>query len=258
MEIKNRHIVITGATRGIGQAFAKICAQDKAHLYLVGQSDNSDLLEELKKEGAKSVTFLKYDLRLPGQVDELLQSLKDINVDILFNNAGVMVGGLFESQDLSKIQEMFQLNINALIHLTHGVLPGMLERKRGKIINNASILAYMHLPCASTYAASKAAVAAFTDCLRLELKETGVSTLLLLTPPVNTSMMDEVEEVFKGHLNIPLPTISSSRYAMMIREAVLSDLTELEPSGWTGMGLKVAKFAKPLFEFEALRRFKRK
>jgi short-subunit dehydrogenase len=152
---------------------------------------------------------------------------------------------------------MFQVNINALVHITHGLLPGMLARKRGKIINNSSVSAFMHFPCASTYAASKAAVAAFTDCLRLELKDTGVSTLLLITPGIKTRMFEEVETLYGKNFQIPQDAIPPSQYVQMIREAILHDLEQLEPSGLTGMGLKVAKFAKPLFEMEVLRRFKR-
>ncbi|WP_373998138.1 SDR family NAD(P)-dependent oxidoreductase [Bdellovibrio bacteriovorus] len=257
MEIANRHILITGASRGIGKAFAKMCAEDKANLHLVMRQSDDNLVKELQTAGAKSVSVWESDLSTRQGVDALLNNLKETPIDILFNNAGMLTGGLIEEQPLDDIYKMFQVNVNALVHLTHGLLPGMLERKRGKIINNSSVSAYMHFPCASTYAASKAAVMAFTDCIRMELKDTGVTTLLLVTPGIKTRMFDEIETLYSKNFVIPTESISPAKYAQMIREAILHDIEVLEPSGLTGVGLKIAKFAKPLFDIEVGRRFKR-
>ncbi|WP_347357959.1 SDR family NAD(P)-dependent oxidoreductase [Bdellovibrio sp.] len=257
MEISNRQILITGASRGIGRAFAKMCAEDKAHLHLVLRKNDEEIVQELMDLGAKSVTVHETDLATREGVDALLEQLKEVPLDILFNNAGLLTGGLIEKQPIDDIYKMMQVNVNALVHLTHGILPGMLKRKRGKIINNSSVSAYMHFPCASTYAASKAAVVAFTNCIRLELKDTGVSTLLLITPAVRTRMFDEVENLYSKNFEIPTDTMSPMKYAQVIREAILHDLEVVEPSGLTGVGLKIAKMAKPLFEMEVLRRFKR-
>lgn len=257
MEIVNRHVLVTGASRGIGKAFAKMCAEDKAHLHVVIRKTDGDIVKELESAGAKSVTVWEADLATREGVETLVKNLKDVQIDILFNNAGMLTGGLIEEQPVNDIYKMLQVNVNALIHLTHGVLPGMLQRKRGKIINNSSVSAFMHFPCASTYAASKAAVAAFTDCIRMELKDTGVSTLLLVTPAINTRMFSEIETLYSKNFQIPNDTISPTKYAQMIRDAIIHDIEILEPSGLTGVGLKIAKFAKPLFEIEVARRFKR-
>lgn len=258
MEIKHRHVVITGAGRGIGKAFAKMCAEDKAHLHLVMRSADADLIESFKKAGAKSVQVYEADLGTRQGVESLLVKLQDVPVEILFNNAGMLTGGVLEEQPLDDIYKMFQVNINALVHITHALLPGMLARKRGKIINNSSVSAYMNFPAASTYAASKAAVAAFTNSLKLELKDTGVSTLLLITPGIKTRMFDEIEKLYAKNFTVPKDGMAPAKYAQMIRDAILHDLDVLEPSGLTGVGLKVAKFVRPLFEIEVSRRFKRK
>lgn len=257
MEITNRQVLVTGASRGIGRAFAKMCAEDKAHLHIVLRKRDEEMVKELESLGAKSVNVWEADLSTREGVDQLLEQLKDVPVDILFNNAGLLTGGLIEEQPMDDIYKMLQVNVNSLIQLTHGLLPGMLKRKRGKIINNSSVSAYMNFPCASTYAASKAAVVAFTNCIRLELKNTGVSTLLLITPGIKTRMFDEIETLYSKHFIIPTESMTPGKYAEVIREAVLHDLEVLEPSGLTGVGLKVAKLAKPLFEMEVLRRFKR-
>lgn len=257
VEISNRQVLITGASRGIGKAVAKMCAEDKAHLHIILRQTDPDIVRELEHAGAKTVTVWEADLSTREGVEELLKKIKTVPVDILFNNAGVLTGGLLEEQSLDDIYKMFQVNLNALVHLTQGLLPGMLQRKRGKIINNSSMAAYMHFPAASTYAASKAGVVAFTDCLRMELKDTGVSTLLLITPSIKTRMFDEVEALYSKSFQVPADSISPGRYAQMIREAILQDLEVLEPSGLMGIGLKFAKFMKPLFEMEVARRFKR-
>lgn len=257
MEIANRHILVTGASRGIGRAFAKMCAEDKAYLHVVVLKADDELQKELEDAGAKSVTQWVVDLSSREAIEQLVQQLKDVQIDILFNNAGILTGGMIEQQSMVDIYNMFQVNLNAIVHLTHGLLPGMLARKRGKIINSSSVSAYMHFPGASTYAASKAAVVAFTDCIRIELKDTGVSTLLLLIPAVKTGLYQELERLHGQNLPVFNETISPLKYVQMIREAILHDLEVLEPVGLTGVGLKVAKYIKPLFDFGVARRFKR-
>lgn len=257
MELKNRHILITGASRGIGRAFARICAQDKAHLHLVLRAEDSEIIEELTRVGAKSVTIWISNLSARESIDQLLEDLKEQQIDILFNNAGVITGGLLEKQDADDIYNMLQVNVAALIHLTRGLLPAMLMKKRGKIINNSSVAAFLSLPAASTYAASKAAVVAFTNCLNQELKHTGVSTLLLVTPAIKTQMADEIEVLYGNNYSIPKSALAPKQYAEMIREAVLEDLDLLEPSGVTGLGLKVAKYIPRLFNFGVQKKFKR-
>lgn len=258
MEIKNKNVLITGASRGIGRAFALACAKDKANVHLILRKEDSAFAAELEKAGAKSVQIWIADLGSRSSIDAIAENLKNQNIDILFNNAGVLTGGIFEQQPLNDIYNLVQVNIAALIHLTHLLLPGMIERKRGKIINNSSVSAYMHFPCATTYAASKAAVMAFTNCLSGELKGTGVSTLLLITPGIKTKMYDDIEVLYGKNFDVPQDsTLTPARYAEMIREAVIEDLEVMEPSGATGWGLKIAKYLTPVFNFEVQRRFKR-
>jgi short-subunit dehydrogenase len=258
MELKNSHILITGANRGIGRAFAKVCAENQAHLHLVVRKKETDLVKEMEKAGAASVTVWQADLAKPDALQKLIQQLEELNLDILFNNAGMLTGGLLEEQAATEINDMVQVNVTSLMLLTHAVLPGMLKRRRGKIINNSSVAALMHFPLASTYAASKAAVLAFTNCLRIELEDTGVSTLLLITPGIKTRLFDDVAARYSKHLKVPKDSIPPQKYAEMIKEAVLNDLAVLEPQGLTGLGLQIAKFVPPLFSWGVRTRFKRK
>lgn len=257
MNIKNQHFLITGANRGIGLGVAKMAAKEGAHLHLVSRSPMNDLQSELLNLGAVSVKFYLADLSSRTTVDKFISDLGQQRIDILFNNAGLLTGGLIEEQSLDEIYAMFQVNINALVHLTRALIPGMVQRKHGKIINNSSVSAFMHFPCASTYAASKAAVVAFTDCIEAELKGTGVSTLCLVTPGIKTRMFDEIDKKYSKNFEIPTDSISTEDYAEQIKLKILNDDTYLLPSGSTSIGLWISKYVPSLFRKEIQRRFKR-
>lgn len=257
MKIKNSNVLITGSNRGIGLALAKEMAKRNAHLHLQMRSTVPHLSEELLKLGATSVKIWTLDLSDRSQINNWISDLQAENIDILINNAGQLTGGLFEKQNLDEIYSMLQVNVNALIHLTSGLLPGMIQRKRGKIINNSSVSAIMHFPCASTYAASKAAVLAFSDCLSIELKGTGVSTLCLVTPGIQTRMFREIETKYGDNLKAPKDSMTPEIYAVQICEATENDLDNLYPSGLTGIGLAVARHLPALFKTIAAKRFHR-
>ncbi len=258
MEIKDSHIMITGSNRGIGRAVAMSCAEDKAHLHLVNRTLDEELSAELTTAGAASVTNYILNLSSGSEIQKFIEANKALHLDILFNNAGQLTGGLLEEQNINDINSMLQVNVNALIHLTHGFLPGMLQRKRGKIINHSSVSAIMHFPCASTYAASKAAVYAFTQCLRAELNGTGVTTLTLITPGVETRMYADIANKYGKNMDLSfLKSMPVKQYALRIREAILEDLEQLQPSGVSGLGVKFAQFFPFAFEKLAVKSFKR-
>ncbi len=257
METKKAHILITGANRGIGKAVAKRLAEDGAHLYLAVRQNDPELVEEMRQAGAGAVEILECDLSTREGVDALVQKLGDTRIDILFNNAGVLTGGLLEDQPLDDIYDVFQVNVAALVQLTQALLPRMLKRKKGLIINNSSISGIMYLPGASTYAASKAAVIAFTHCLKQELRNTGVQTLLLITPGVKTRMFDRISDLYGQNYKVPKGTITPEKYAEMIHEAIVEDLEELSPSGLTGAAMHVARHLPSLVERAVRFRFKR-
>ena len=257
MKIEGTKFIITGGSRGIGLAVAEMAASCRAHVHIVARSWDKNLESRLKALGAASVKFWKADLSSREEVEKFAATLDEIDADILFNNAGLLTGGLIEEQGLDEIYSMFQVNLNALVHLSRAVIPGMIKRRRGKIINNSSVSAFMHFPCASTYAASKAAVVAFTDCIDLELSGTGVSTLCLITPGIKTRMFDEIETKYSKNFEIPKDSISPEKYAGKIRRAIESDDRYLFPDGATSVGLWLARFFNPLFRLAIKKKFHR-
>lgn len=258
MEIKNTHFVITGANRGIGRAVAEAVAADKPHFHLVVRAKDVELERELLNLGAQSVNCYETNLENREEVKKLIEKLQKIDIDILFNNAGQLTGGLLENQPIEDIFRMLSVNLEALIQITHGVLPQLLRRKKGKIINHGSVSSIMNLPAASTYSAAKAAVYAFTKCLEIELKGTGVSTLVLLTPGIETRMYKDIPRLYGQNFKLDfLKGIPPRKYAQMVREAILEDLNELLPSGSTGLGLFVARHLPEVFSKVVATRFKR-
>lgn len=257
MEVSHQSVLITGANRGIGLAFAEACAREKAKLILAIRKNDAELVSKLKSLGADSVEIIECDLVTRQGVNALVDKIKSHRIDVLFNNAGLLTGGLLEEQPIDDIYNMFQVNVAALVHLTQAVVPRMIEQKSGKIINHASVSAVMHFPCATTYSASKAAVWAFSDCLQQELVGTGVSTLCLFTPGIKTRMFDKIEDLYSKNFETPKDSISPEEYAQQILEAVKNDLVYLEPQGATGIAFRIAKNFTGVFNWAAAKRFKR-
>ena len=260
MQLKNKHIVVTGANGGIGKSFALMCAREEAIVHLVVRTRDENLINEVKRAGALEVFLWEADLSIFESIEELIKTLHQYPISILFNNAGLLTGGLIEEQPIADIYKMLQVNVNALIHLSRAIIPGMIERKSGKIINNSSVSAIMHFPCASTYAASKAAVAAFTDCIRLELKDKNVSTLLLITPGIKTKMFDNIATLYSKNIKVPEGSITSDEYAVRIKNAILADDDILLPPLFssTGIALSFSANFKRGFEKIISSQFKRK
>jgi short-subunit dehydrogenase len=219
--------LVTGANRGIGRAIAEALAQEPLGLLLAGARD-PDAMEPIP--GRAEVRPVALDLSSRESIERGCAGLPE--VDLLVNNAGRMTGGLLEDQDLGDIYAMFQVNLVALTQLTRALLPGMVRRGRGKIVNNASISGYAYFPAASTYAASKAGVVAFSESLRRELRGTGVDVLQLVTPGVDTGMGDATLEVYARHMDTRAWNMQpAAEWAAKVVRAIRDDDHILGPGG---------------------------
>lgn len=251
-------ILITGASRGIGAAVAEVAAQRGMTLHLVARSVDANLVARLKLAGAKAVHCYEADLSDAESTRQLINKIQNLNIDILFNNAGLLTGGLFEKQNMEEIRRMIVVNVTSLIELTQVFLPRMLEKKSGLIVNNASVSGIMYFPCASTYAASKAAVVAFTQSLERELIGSGVKTLLLITPGIKTKMFDEIAVKYGGNLKMDLDSISTEQYANLIFKAIDQGRSELWPQSFkVRTALSISKYFPSLFTKISRATFKR-
>jgi short-subunit dehydrogenase len=168
--------LVTGASSGIGAAFAQALHARHARLVLVAR--RALRLSELSSQlgGEPAVTVVPLDLSLPDSVPRLMAFLQDrgITIDLLVNNAGVGWTGRFADQPEESIQQILDVNVRALVGLTRAFVPGMIERRRGAIVNVVSTSAFQPVPFLNVYAASKAFVLSFTEGLATELAGTGV------------------------------------------------------------------------------------
>ena len=200
MNLSGETVLVTGASGGIGSALVAELALREVRV-LAGVRD-LDRFEPPAESNALEVRPVLVDLASRESIERSLQSLgEDLpRIGVLLNNAGVFEGGLLQEERLDVIYELIQVNLAATIHLSQAVLPAMLRRGRGKIVNNASIAGYVHFPASAPYAASKAGVVAFSESLRRELKGTGVGVTHLVTPGVATEMMDETEAAYEPYV----------------------------------------------------------
>jgi uncharacterized protein len=261
MDLNGATALVTGANRGIGRALVERLAAEPLELILAGVRD-VDGFEALTPVpgAAKEVRPVLMDLSTRQQIDQSCEELGEQlgQIDVLFNNAGLVTGGLLEEQDMSQVYAMFQVNLVAVAHLTHRVLPGMLSRRRGAIVNNASISAYAYFPAASTYAASKAGVVALTESLRRELKGSGVHAMHLVTPGVSTDMLDATEDIYGRHLDTSgWEQISPAEWAGRAVKALKADRRVVNPPGKSRMAMLASRGPAWLLDQATARAFSR-
>lgn len=190
---ENSTALVTGASFGIGKAFARNLAKSGANLILVARSEDrlSRLADELREKHRSSVHVFPIDLALPGAPQRLFESIKasGLSVDLLVNNAGFGKWADFLGESLDTYERMLSLNINALVTLTYLWLPEMLALGRGGVINVASTAAFQPIPYQAVYAASKTFVLSFTEALAGEYRERGVRFLALCPGNTATNFM---------------------------------------------------------------------
>ncbi len=187
--------LITGASSGIGWELAKQFAGGGDDVVLVARSEDklNNLASQLRDEHGIMATVIPKDLALPAAADELWQKLqeKSIEVDTLVNNAGFGALGKFAELDIDRQTNMLMVNVVALTRLTRLLLPGMLQRGTGGVLNVGSIAAYQAGPNMSVYYASKAYVLSFTEGLREEVAGSGVHITCLEPGATETGFGDD-------------------------------------------------------------------
>jgi short-subunit dehydrogenase len=239
MDLTGRTVLVTGSNRGIGRAVVEALAAKPVGLLLCGTRSPDDYPPLTSSVGgAREIRAVAVDLSSQAAIEQSVAALGDDarQIDLLVNNAGLMTGGLLEDQEADEIYAAVQVNLTAVMHMTKLLLPGMLKRGTGKVVNNASISGYAYFPAATTYAATKAGVVAFTESLRRELKGTGVTTLHLVTPGVETDMLDATDEAYGRHVDTSgWDRQTPEQWAAKIVDAIENDKTILGPGGKTAI-----------------------
>ncbi|HET6888511.1 MAG TPA: SDR family oxidoreductase [Candidatus Udaeobacter sp.] len=191
MKLEGCNALITGASAGIGREFARQLGGRAQSLILIARREQklSELRDELNRQYPKlAVSSRKIDLADLAQLNELLAWLdhEGIDVDLLINNAGLGDSGAFATSNPIRNEQMTLVNVVALTMITRHLLPRMIARKRGGILNVSSSAGFLPIPGFAVYAATKAYVTSLSEALRAELRGTGVSVCALCPGPVHT------------------------------------------------------------------------
>ena len=187
--------LITGASSGIGKELAIQFAAGGDDVVLVARSEAklNELADQIRKDQGVGATVICGDLATTDGVDQISEQLTErgIDVDTLVNNAGMGALGKFAELSIDRQTDMLMLNVVALTRLTRALLPGMIKRGHGGVLNVGSIAAYQAGPNMSVYYASKAYVLSFTEGLREELAGTGLHVTCLEPGPTESSFGED-------------------------------------------------------------------
>lgn len=217
--------LVTGASGGIGLELARLCAKGGHDLVLVARSGGK--LDEIAKylSGMYQIRVekLAVDLTDPDAAERIAGAVEELGlaVDVLVNNAGFGEWGLFGRADAARQLAMIQVNVTALTHLTRLVLPGMVHRRRGRILNVASTAGFAPGPLMAVYYATKAFVISFSEAIGDELEGTGITVTALCPGPTRTGFAERAglsgSNLFSGPNVMEAAAVAEAGYRGMLR-----------------------------------------
>jgi len=189
--------LITGASSGIGEAFARRLASEGHNLVLVARSEKilHELCDELMLKHQITAHYVATDLTAYGAHEELFKETErfGFEIDWLINNAGFGAMGDFAGLEITRAMDMISLNVSALVSLTHLYLPGMRKRGSGKIINVSSAAGFQPIPFMAVYAATKSFVTSFSEAIAEENRPYGIQVLALCPGSTKTNFFKASE-----------------------------------------------------------------
>jgi uncharacterized protein len=255
MKLDDCNALITGASAGIGREFAQQLAGRARSMILVARRDEKliELAEQLQREHPKLLVHVrKVDLADLGQLRAFLESLDrdKLEVDLLINNAGLGDSGPFAESDPERNKDMTVVNVATLTLVTRHLLPPMIAKRRGAILNVSSSAGFLPIPLSAVYAATKAYVTSFSEALRAELYGTGVSVCALCPGPVVT----EFQQVAKREG--VQPNIGPQFLVVTVEQVVRDALAALEadrPLVIPGFAMKLLMLLVRLMPMPVLR-----
>jgi len=187
-------VLVTGASSGIGRELAKSFAADGCRLVLLARKRQAlqELADELRRTHKAQSEIITADLSEPAAPARLFEHLQanGTRVDVLINNAGFGAQGQFAELPLERQLEIIQVNITSLTHLSRLMLPGMLDRRRGGVLNVASTAGFQPGPRMAVYYASKAFVLSFSEGIAEEVRDRGVTVTALCPGPTATNFAE--------------------------------------------------------------------
>lgn len=239
-ELKNKVVVITGASSGIGEKVALKAAQLGAKPVLIARSVDKlvALSDQIKEKFGTTCTYYQLDVGDFVKVTETFQRIiqEEKTIDILINNAGFGVFDTFYEANFSDIEKMFEVNVLGLMACTKAVLPFMMDHNSGHIINIASQAGKLATPKSSGYSASKHAVLGFTNSLRLELGKTNIAVSAVNPGPIETNFFNIADKSGTYVKNVQQFMLKSDYVADRIIGLMQKPKRELNLPKWMNMG----------------------
>jgi short-subunit dehydrogenase len=261
-DLKEKNIVVTGASGGIGAEVAKLCAANGANLVLLAR--NIDKLQQLQNELVKrhqvEVDVFQLDVSETDKVKEVFTQIleKVKHIDILVNNAGFGIFRNAHEATIEEIKRMFSVNVVGLLACTSMVLPGMRERHSGHIINIASQAGKIATPKSSVYSATKHAVLGYTNALRMELADLNVYVTAVNPGPIATNFFTIADEKGTYVKNVQKFILQPEYVAKKIVNAMYTRPREVNLPRWMNLGSVIYTLFPRLFERIGKRAFNQK
>ncbi|HBR54612.1 MAG TPA: oxidoreductase [Flavobacteriaceae bacterium] len=198
MDIKNKTVIITGASSGIGEATALKLSKEGANVVLTARRKErlQELKSKIEKEGGKAIVVAG-DVTNKNDWQHLQKEAKDTfgSIDVLVNNAGLMPLSYVKNLHTDEWDTMVDVNIKGVLNGVSAVLPTMIEQKQGHIINISSVAAYKYFPGGAIYCATKSAVKMFSEGLRQELAPNyGINVTSIEPGAVDTELMETITD----------------------------------------------------------------
>src|SRR5438874_7304113 len=257
MKVDCCNALITGASAGIGREFARQLAGRARSMILVARREDSlvELADELQREHPNlRIHIRKVDLANLAELQDLLQWLdrEKLGVDLLINNAGLGDSGPFANSDPVRNSEMTLVNVTALTSLTRHLVPQMITKHRGGILNVSSSAGFLPIPGSAVYAATKAYVTSFSEALRAELRETDVSVCAVCPGPVVTEFQQVASRPGREVKPGPGPDFLQVPVEQVVRDALASGEAD-RPLIIPGVAMKLGMFLVRMTPMSILR-----
>jgi uncharacterized protein len=238
-------VVITGATQGIGKALAAEFARGRHTLLLVARDEArlAETARSLAQAHGIEVKIAACDLGTAegcAQVEEALGRF-GLYADILVNNAAIMTAGFFQDEDLAKLRQLIDLDVQAVTDLTRRFLPGMIARRRGGVLNVASLEGFMPVPYQATYAAAKAFVLSLTRSLAYETMGTGIHVSAFAPGVIATAMHAKAGAEYSRYAQF-LPAMSPEDAARIAYRKFKRGKKVIVPGWFNRLGIFAQRF----------------
>ena len=232
-QFEGKRVLVTGASSGIGAGLAEEFARRGAVVGMCARRHDrlKDVLSRCQEHSPDSVMWVT-DLGQPEAVDDLVTSALEAlgGVDVLVNNAGIPKRRHVTRLDMATVEQVMNVNYFSPIRLTLGLLPSMLERGDGQIVNISSIAATLSSPNEAAYDASKAAITAFSEAMTVDLWESGIKVLVVYPGLVDTELFSLPDN--DSVPNTPVTPISVDELVATVFDALGRDAAQVYAPAW--------------------------